>query len=373
MSEKKIPILDLQPELAELGDDIFAAVKNVIQSGHFIMGPDVAEFEKEVAAFLGTKHAIACNSGTDALFIALKALDLKPGDEVITSPFTFFATAEAISHHGATPVFVDIDPKTYNLDPAQIEKKINAKTRGIIPVHIFGQSCDMDAIQAIAKKHNLFVLEDVAQAFGSDFKGKKVGTIGDMGAYSFFPSKNLGCYGDGGLMTTDRDDLAQTAKMLRVHGAKKKYFNEIIGYNSRLDTIQAAVLRVKLKQIDRYNAGRREAAKRYNELLGNVPGVLVPQEASYTKHVYHQYTIRVPAEKRDALVEKLQERGISTMVYYPLCVSDLPVYKNLSAEFKTTPLASKYSHEVLSLPIWPQITGEIQMRVVKTLTECLNS
>jgi dTDP-4-amino-4,6-dideoxygalactose transaminase len=371
MSDKKIPILDLQPELQELGGEIFEAVKKVINSGLFIMGPDVAEFEKEVASYLGTKHAIACNSGTDALFIALKALDLKPGDEVITSPFTFFATAEAISHHGAIPVFVDIDSKTYNLDPAQIEKMITPKTKGIIPVHIFGQCCEMNDIQTIAKKHKLWVLEDVAQAFGSDYKGKKGGTIGEMGAFSFFPSKNLGCYGDGGLITTDRDDLAQMSKMLRVHGAKKKYYNEIIGYNSRLDTMQAAVLRVKLKQIDRYNTGRREAAKRYNELLMKIPGVTTPAEASYTKHVYHQYTIRVAGGKRDQVVAKMEERGIGTMVYYPLCVADLPVYKDLPAHLKKTPKASEYSHEVMSLPIWPQITGEIQQRVVNTLKECL--
>ncbi|MDB5098496.1 MAG: putative PLP-dependent enzyme involved in cell wall biosis [Cyanobacteria bacterium RYN_339] len=363
-TQKPIPILDMEPEINALWDEVNAAIQGVLRSGQFIMGPEVKAFETEVAAYLGCKHAIGVNSGTDALVIGLRAMDIGPGDEVITTPFTFFATAEAISMVGATPVFVDIDPLTFNLDVSKIV--VTPKTKAIIPVHIFGQGVDMDPVLALAKQHNLKVLEDVAQAFSGDYKGKKLGTLGDIGAFSFFPSKNLGAYGDGGLITTNDDALAETCRMLRVHGAKKKYYNEVVGYNSRLDSIQAAILRVKLPKIEEASAGRRRVADLYRELLKDVPGVNLPFEADYNRHVYHQYTIKVP--NRDAVQQALEAEGISTMVYYPVPCHQLPIYKGLGYQL---PLAEQAAAEVLSLPIWPTMAQEIQERVVQALKQAL--
>src|SRR5690606_19924572 len=263
----------------------------ILKSGQFILGGDVRAFEAEIAAYLGVKHAIGVNSGTDALLIGLRALGVGPGDEVITTPFTFFATAEVISLLGATPVFVDIDPESFNIDPDLIEEKITARTKAIIPVHLYGRAAEMEKIMAIARKHGLKVVEDVAQAMGGEAQGKKLGSIGDVGAFSFFPTKNLGAYGDGGLITTDNDELAELAKMLRAHGSRKKYYNEVLGYNSRLDTLQAAILRVKLPHIDAWNKRRFEAAVRYSDLLADVPHVVTPSLVE--GHVFHQYTIRI--------------------------------------------------------------------------------
>jgi dTDP-4-amino-4,6-dideoxygalactose transaminase len=328
-AEKEIPILDLSPEIEDLWDELNAAIQDVLRSGQFIMGSAVRIFEAEVAEYLGTQHAVGVNSGTDALVIGLKTLGVGPGDEVITTPFTFFATAEAISQIGAVPVFVDIDPETYNMDSALIEEKITPCTRAILPVHLFGQAAEMDPILALAEEYGLKILEDVAQAFGGEYRGRKLGTLGHAGAFSFFPSKNLGAYGDGGLITTDDPEVAETATMLRTHGAKKKYHNEIIGYNSRLDELQAAILRVKMPYIDEWNDGRREAARRYDALLGELPGVLTPHEAPNRLHVYHQYTVRITNGRRDEVRERLAEEGIGTMVYYPVSVHRLPVYDGL--------------------------------------------
>jgi dTDP-4-amino-4,6-dideoxygalactose transaminase len=367
-SEKKIPILDMTPEIDALWDEINGAIQRVLRSGAFIMGPDVKAFETEVAAYLGVKHAIGVNSGTDALVIGLRAMDIGPGDEVITTPFTFFATAEAVSMVGATPVFVDIDPKTFNLDVEQVKAKLNGKTKAVIPVHLFGQGVDMDPLMELAKAHKLYVLEDVAQAFSGAYKGKKLGAIGDIGAFSFFPSKNLGAYGDGGLITTNDDALAETCRMLRVHGAKKKYYNEVVGYNSRLDTIQAAILRVKLPRIDEASAGRKRVAALYAELLKDVPGVVVPFEADTNTHVFHQYTIRVLGGKREAVQKALDEAGVGTMVYYPVPVHQLPIYKNLGYSL---PIAEAAAGEVLSLPIWPTLDRATAERVVNALKQAL--
>jgi dTDP-4-amino-4,6-dideoxygalactose transaminase len=368
MSESKIPILDLRPEIERHWDEFIKAIEEVLKSAQFIMGPNVKAFEEEVASYLGVKHAIGVNSGTDALLIAVKAAGIGPGDEVITTPFTFFATAEAVSQVGATPVFVDVNERTYNIDPKAIEPAITERTKAIIPVHLYGQAADMDPIMNLAEKYNLKVIEDTAQAFGGEYKGRKLGTIGHIGCYSFFPSKTLGALGDGGLITTDDDEVAETVKMLRVHGSKKKYYNETVGYNSRLDEIQAAILRVKLPYIDEANEARRKAAHRYNELLKDIPGIVTPYEDVCAKHIYHQYTIRVLGGRRDQLQKHLAEGGIGTMVYYPVPVHKLPIYKYTVL---TQPVAEKLVGEVLSLPIWPEIEEEIQEQVAEAISELM--
>lgn len=365
---KRIPVLDLSYELKELKPQILGAIENVLDQGAFIMGPKVKEFERNVAEYLGVDYAITLNSGTDALVIALLAAGIGEGDEVITTPFTFFATAEAISQVGATPVFVDIDPHTFNINPHLLGSAITTKTKAIIPVHLFGQSVDMDPLLAVARQHNLIVVEDVAQAFGGEYQGNKVGTIGDVGCFSFFPSKNLGAYGDGGLLVTNNRELAEKSAMLRTHGSKKKYYNELIGFNSRLDEIQAAILEVKLPHIDAWNEGRREAAARYKELLGHVEGIILPAEESYSKHVFHQYTLRVLNGRRDELQAKLEGYGVSTMVYYPVPVHKLPVYESLNVSMS---VAETLSFEVLSLPIWPQIEASTQQYIAGKIKEAL--
>jgi len=364
----RIPIYDPRPEVEELWDEITQAVQEVLKSGRFILGPQVKAFEQEVAAYLGVKHAIGVNSGTDALVIALRALGVGPGDEVVTTPFTFFATAEAISVVGATPVFVDIEPRTYNIDPNLIEERITPRTKAILPVHLYGQGADMAPLLALAEKHNLRIIEDAAQAFGGECRGQKLGAIGDVGCFSFFPTKNLGAYGDAGLLGTDSDEIARAARMLRAHGSKKKYFNEMIGYNSRLDELQAAILRVKLPHLDRRNEARRRRAQRYHELLESLPGLIIPREATATRHVYHQYTVRIPGGQRDRVQRHLAEAGIDTMVYYPVPLHRLPAYAGMNV---FCPLAEALAEEVLSLPIWPQLEPSVQELVAATLRQAL--
>ncbi|MFN3430393.1 MAG: DegT/DnrJ/EryC1/StrS family aminotransferase [Candidatus Sericytochromatia bacterium] len=365
-----IPILDLSPEVEFLLPELMRAVEGVLRSGEYIMGPNVKALESEVAEYLHVKHAIGVNSGTDALVIALRALGVGPGDEVITTPFTFFATAEAVSILGATPVFVDIDPLTYNLDPFRVEEAITLRTKAIIPVHLYGQAVDMDPIMSLAAAYGLKVLEDVAQGMGGEYKGDRLGTIGQMGALSFFPSKNLGAFGDGGMIVTNDDQLAETARMLRVHGARKKYHNEVVGYNSRLDELQAAMLRVKLPYLEVANEGRREVARRYNDMLGRLPGLVTPYEAHYCRHVYHQYTVRVLDGRRDALQQALAEAGISTMIYYPVPVHKLPLYRDRDERMI---LAEEAQSQVLSLPIWPQMPADTQRQVVGALSNAMAS
>lgn len=378
---KPIPVLDLTPQLDTLWDEVNEAVQRVLRSGQFIMGPEVKAFEQEVAGYLGVKHAVGVNSGTDALVIGLRALGVGEGDEVITTPFSFFATAESISNVGAKPVFVDIDAASFNIDPTRIEAAITPKTKAIMPVHLYGNPAAMTQLIAIAEKHDLKVIEDCAQSFGARYSGacaecdgrcdaglrekltgKQSGTIGHVGAFSFFPSKNLGAYGDGGLLVTDDDAVAEQARMLRAHGAKKKYHNEVLGYNSRLDALQAAILRVKLPHLDAWNKGRFAAAQRYNNLLADVPNVIPP--ALVEGHVFHQYTVRLLESNRDAVQAKLKEEGISTMVYYPIPQDKLPVYEGQYAE---NPVSNQLGTEVLSLPIWPEISEETQKRVVAAL------
>ncbi len=364
MKRASIPILDLSDEISALWDELQVAIQNVLRSGQFIMGPNVTAFEAEVESYLGVKHAVAMNSGTDALYIALRALGVSAGDEVITTPFTFFATAEAISHVGATPVFVDIDPVTYNIDPALIESAITPHTKAIIPVHLFGHPADMDPILEVAARHGLKVIEDVAQAFGAEYKGRKAGTLGHAGTFSFFPTKNLGAYGDGGLLATDDDEVAELARKLRAHGSLHKYQNELVGYNSRLDELQAAILRVKLPHVDEWNLGRRRVAETYRHLLRDLPGIVLPTEQPGVRHVYHQFTLRVLGGRRAELKDRLEKAGIGTMVYYPIPVHRLPVYGQAANSF---PVAEVASAQVLSLPIWAQLGEHLQCEVVERL------
>jgi len=367
-TEERIPILDLHAEVNQLWDELHAAIDRVLRSGAFIMGPDVQAFEHEVAQYLGAKHAVALNSGTDALVIGLRALGIGPGDEVITTPFTFFATAESISNVGATPVFADIDDASYNIDPASIRACVSARTRAIMPVHLYGNPCEMTAIRDIADEYGLEIIEDCAQAFGArdPHTGRPCGTAGRVGAFSFFPTKNLGAYGDGGMLVTNDDDLAHTARMLRAHGSVKKYHNEILGYNSRLDTLQAAILRVKLPHIDAWNHARRGAAARYNDLLRDTPGVRTPELRA--GHVFHQYTVRLLNADRDAVQARLEAAGISTMVYYPVPQDQLPVYRD---HFTAAPVSAELARQVLSLPIWPGIPRATQERVARELRAAL--
>lgn len=366
--QHKIPLLDLSPEIDELWDELNEAIQEVLRSGQFILGPAVKAFEEEVAAYLGVKHAVGLNSGTDALVIGLRALGVGPGDEVILPSFTFFATAESVSLLGATPVFVDVDLATYNLDVARVEATVTERTKVIIPVHLFGQPVDMTALMAVAKRHELKVLEDCAQSFGAVYEGRKTGTIGHAGAFSFFPSKNLGAYGDGGLLATMDDAIAEEARKLRAHGSLRKYYNETVGYNSRLDALQAAILRVKLPRIDAYNEGRRRVAQRYTDVFRGVDGIVSPKVVD--GHVFHQYTVRVLGGRRDAVQKALEEWGVNTMVYYPVPCHRLPLYANRGL---TLPDSEQLSAEVLSLPIWPQMTEEVQYQVVEGVARILQS
>lgn len=370
MTQQKIPIYDPTPEIEELWDEINAAIQNVLRSGHFIMGPNVKAFEEEAARYLGVKHAIGLNSGTDALVIGLRAMGIGPGDEVITTPFTFFATAEAISAVGATPVFVDIDPRTFNIDAALIKPAITPRTKAIIPVHLYGQMADMSSIVALAREHKLLVLEDVAQAMGARQNGRKAGTIGNAAAFSFFPTKTLGAFGDGGMLTTNDDAVADEARMLRIHGSRKKYHNEVVGYNSRLDEMQAAVLRAKLPHLDRNNSARAQVGRRYTRALQGIPGVVTPQEIQGNDCVYHQYTIRVAGGRRDAVATALEGAGIQTMIYYPVPMHKLPIYASRGLRF---PLAEAASREVLSLPMGPHVMDVAVDDISARLAEAVGS
>lgn len=369
-----IPMLDLQEEYRYMLEDIDEAVLRNIAKAKYILGPEVKELEDKIASYLGVKHCIGVSSGTEALVLSLRALAIKlkgqeyfdRSDEIITTPFTFTATGDAILRAGATPVFVDIDPSTYNIDPNKIREYLYAsrfthyasRVVGIIPVHLYGQSCQMDEIMEIAKEYNLFVVEDVAQAFGASWKGKKLGSICDIGTFSFFPSKNLGGFGDGGMVATNDDEIAELVFMLRVHGGKDKYNSEHIGYKARLDTLQAAVLLAKFKYIDEFNEKRTAIADIYSKELSDINGILLPltshtSRISYACHVYHQYTIQVKNGRRDELQRFMKEKGISTMVYYPVPLYKMKVFEGRCKEFGNLDECEKVSPEVLSLPIEP--------------------
>lgn len=379
----KIPILNLQLQYHNLKSEIDLAIANVLESTQFILGPEVSLLETEIAHYLGSKYAIGVNSGTDALIIALRSLDIGRGDEVITTTFSFYATAESISIVGAKPVFIDINPHSFNIDPKQIKNAITPRTKAIMPVHLYGQSAAMAEIMAIAKEYDLKVIEDCAQGFGAIYEGdcidcnqtceqnwrekiagKYVGSIGDVGAFSFYPTKNLGAYGDGGMIVTNNEEVAELAKMLRVHGAKKTYHNEMLGYNSRLDSIQATILRVKLNYINEWNQNRRNIAEIYNQLLINAPNIITPTISK--GHVFHQYTIRITNGKRDELKDYLSNQGIGSMIYYPIPQDQLPVYQG---QYQSLPIATQLAKEVLSLPIFPELTLDEIKKVASTIIE----
>ncbi|MDF2626477.1 MAG: Pleiotropic regulatory protein [Symbiobacteriaceae bacterium] len=370
----RVPLLDLTVQLRELEDEVAAAVSGVLRGGQFIMGPQVAALEAELAAFTGVGHAIGVANGSDALHLALLAAGVGPGDEVICPAFTFFATAGAVARAGATPVFVDIDPVTYTLSVDDAAGRVGPRTRAIIPVHLYGHPAEMDGVMRLAAAHGLTVIEDTAQAIGAAVPdGRRVAAIGDFGTYSFFPSKNLGALGDGGMVVCADADLAAKVRLLRVHGAKPRYYHRVLGYNSRLDELQAAILRVKLKRLEGWTEARRAAAERYGRLFAEAglgggapaPGgpVVLPVERPGFTHVYHQYTIR--ADRRDALQAHLEHGGVGTAVYYPLPLHLQPAFAELGYRAGDLPVTEAACAEVLSLPIFPELTGEQQEYVVE--------
>ncbi len=373
-----IPPLDLKRQYQAIGADLSAAVLEVLASGAYIGGSMVQSFEQQFANYVGTTECVSCNSGTDALYLALRAMHIGQGDEVITSPFTFIATAETISAVGAKPVFVDIDPNTFNLDPDRLAAAITPRTRAIVPVHLFGQPMDMTAIVALASQHNLITIEDCAQATGATWNGDRVGSIGHFGCFSFFPTKNLGGCGDGGAITLNDPQLAADLRMFREHGSRQRYYHEAIGVNSRLDAIQAAVLQVKLPHLDRWNQLRTEVASRYQALLANIPGIILPQTSTGGKSVWNQYTIRLvapegvdPTDFRDRVRASLQTSGVISMIYYPLPLHLQQVYRDLGYTTGSFPITELVSHQVLSLPMFPELTFEEQQRVVYALKDAI--
>lgn len=373
----KIPPVDLARQYQSIEAEANLAALAVLRSGYYIGGTVVSDFEQQFADYVGTEHGIGCNSGTDALYLSLLALNLGPNDEVITASFTFFATAEVITLTGAKPVFVDIDPATFNLDPQLIEAAITPQTKAIIPVHLFGQPVNMTEVMAIAEKYNLAVIEDCAQATGAEWQGQRVGSWGKTGAFSFFPTKNLGGCGDGGAVTCKDPDLAANIRMLKEHGSRQRYYHEAIGINSRLDALQAAILKIKLKHLEDWNQQRRDLAKRYTELLQPLPNLILPREISGGKHVWNQYTIRViddgteTRSKRDRLRDKLQADGVISMVYYPIPLHLQPIYQPLGYQVGSLPHTEQVAKEVLSLPLFPGMTVAEQIQVVYALKENL--
>lgn len=348
-----VPFFDITRQNQSVKKELDAAIAEVVSSGRFILGEKVASLEKEIAAYCGAKHAIGVASGTDALHLALKACGIKQGDEVMTSPFTFVATAEAISYCGATPVFVDIEPKTFNIDPEKAEKRITKKTKAILPVHLYGQSCEMDKIMQISAKYGLKVIEDCAQAIGAEFNGRKTGSFGDAGCFSFFPTKNLGCFGDGGVITTNDEGVYTELKTLRNHGSRRTYHYDIIGHNSRLDALQAAIIRVKLPHLDTFSHNRAKRAEIYRQNLSKINKIVLPPEHPKAKHVFNQYTIRV--KERDALFGFLKDKGIGAMVYYPLSLHLQKAFAFLGYKPGDFPESEAAQDEVLSLPIFPEL------------------
>jgi dTDP-4-amino-4,6-dideoxygalactose transaminase len=357
-----IPVLDLKAQYQTIREEMDSAVHAVLESGHFVLGPNVRALEQEVAQFCGCEYGVGVASGTDALRLAIDALEIGPGDEVITTPFTFVASANTISRAGALPVFADIDPRTFNLDPKLVERAITERTKAILPVHLFGHLADMDALMELAVRYGLPVLEDSAQAIGATYNGRSACSFGIVGSLSFYPTKNLGAYGDGGMAVTCSSEMADQLDVLRRHGGRVKYYHERLGYNSRLDELQAAILRVKLRHLEEWTAQRRRVAARYNELLADLP-VAIPYEAPGMRHIYHQYTIRAP--RRDELRTFLKDRGIGTMIYYPLPLHLQEMYAVLGLGEGTFPEAEQAAREVLSLPIYPELTGE-QLQEVAT-------
>ena len=362
----KVPFVDLKRQYSSIKPEIDAAIQDVLDNTAFIMGENVKNFESNFAKFCGVKHAIGVSSGTSALHLALLGAGIKPGDEVITVPNTFIATAEAISHAGAKPVFVDIDKETYTINVSKIKDKITEKTKAVIPVHLYGQMVEMDDLMELAQDNNLKIIEDSAQAHGAEYKCRKAGTIANSGCFSFYPGKNLGAYGDAGMVTTNDDEIAENVKILRDHGRSDKYEHKIIGFNHRIDALQAAILNVKLRYLNGWTDARRKNAKLYNELLSNVD-VVTPVEKEYSKHVYHLYVIRT--KKRDELQKYLKTHGIATGVHYPIPLHLQPAYSHLDYKEGDFTVTEEYSGEILSLPMFGELTEEEIGYVVEKIKE----
>ncbi|HCF26022.1 MAG TPA: Cys/Met metabolism pyridoxal-phosphate-dependent enzyme [Cyanobacteria bacterium UBA11049] len=389
-SVNSIPILNLTQQYKNLAAEVNDVVLKVLASGGYIGGANVLGFEQQFSDYVGVSDCVACNSGTDALYLALLALGIGAGDEVITTPFTFFATAEVVSAVGAKLVFVDIDAQTFNLDLTQVAAAITDKTKAIIPVHLYGQPVDMTALMAIASSRQLAVIEDCAQSTGALWAGKQVGSIGHIGCFSFYPTKNLGACGDGGAVTTNDPAIAAKIRMLRQHGEKSSYHHVEIGINSRLDALQAAILQVKLRYLDTWNEQRQAIAARYHQYLSSIPGIVTPQELPGGKGVWNQYSIRLQegerrearaksedtsesnSNYRDRVRQLLQQKSVASMVYYPLPIHLQPVYQDLNYQQGQFPVAEQACHEVLSLPIFPELTIEQQEQVIYSLKDCLN-
>ncbi|MDZ8239779.1 MAG: DegT/DnrJ/EryC1/StrS family aminotransferase [Nostoc sp. ChiQUE01a] len=379
-SVNPVPAFDIKQQYTSIEAEVSAAVLEVLASGRYIGGPLVEGFEQQFAAYHGVSQCVACNSGTDALYLALRVLGIGAGDEVITTPFTFIATSEVISAVGAKPVFVDIDATTFNLDVEQVAAAITPKTKAIIPVHLFGQPVDMTSLMAIALTHNLSVIEDCAQSTGAMWGDQKVGSIGHIGCFSFYPTKNLGGCGDGGAITTKDPAIAAKLRILRDHGSKIRYLHEEIGVNSRLDALQAAILQIKLRYLDIWNERRREIANYYYQFLSQIPAIVPPQELPGGFGVWNQYTIRISGEKRNGASAKyrdwvrtqLQDQGVSSMIYYPYPLHLQPVYQNLGYQIGDLPVAEQACHEVISLPMFPELTQQQQDQVIYALKDCLN-
>lgn len=368
----KIPFLDLKPQYKIIKKDMNTALAKTMQRGDFILGKEVLEFEKQFARFHQRKFCVGLNSGTDALFLGLLSLGIGPGDEVIVPVFTFIATALAVTYTGAKPVFVDIDEKTYNIDVNKIEERITKRTKAIIPVHLYGQPADMNSIITLAKKYNLKIIEDAAQAHGAKYevtrnKWQVVASFGDIGCFSFYPTKNLGAFGDGGAVVTDNEEAYKKLLMLRDCGRISRYEHAVIGYNSRLDTMQAAILRVKLKRLEKWNQMRRKNAKRYTELLQEVKGVIIPFEADYAYHVYHIYAVRV--KNRDRIVEQLKKKGVGVLIHYPIPIHLQKVYSTLGYKKGDFPIAEKIAAEIISLPMYPHLKETHIKFIAKTIKD----
>jgi dTDP-4-amino-4,6-dideoxygalactose transaminase len=359
---RELRMVDLVAQYEDIQEEVDNAVKNILTKASYINGPDVKSFQSELEAYLDVPHVIPCANGTDALQVAMMALDLQPGDEVITASFTYVATAEVIALLKLKPVLVDVDPDTFLINPEQVKAAITPKTKAIVPVHLFGQSAPMEELMQIAKEHNLFVIEDTAQAIGSDYSFKdgtkmKAGTIGDIGATSFFPSKNLGCYGDGGALFTRNEELAKRLRMIVNHGQSKRYYHDDIGVNSRLDTLQAAVLRIKLRRLNEYSYNRQKAAAFYDKAFEGIIGLSTPKRATWSNHVFHQYTLKVDGLNRDALVDLIQEKGVPCMIYYPVPLHHQKAYRDDQHDGKLS-VTEKLCTQVFSLPMHTHLDDE---------------
>ncbi len=370
----KIQMVDLVAQYEQIKPEVDKAIANVLQNAQFINGPEVTAFKEELQTYLGVKHVIPCANGTDALQIALMGLGLKPGDEVITPSFTYIATTEVIALLGLKPVFVEVNPETFCIDPKAIEVAITDKTKAIVPVHLYGQAAPMEEIMGIAKKHNLYVVEDNAQAIGSEYTFSdgfkaKTGTIGTIGCTSFFPSKNLGCYGDGGAIFTNDDELAIKLKMVANHGQSKKYHHDVVGCNSRLDNIQAAILRVKLPNLDKYNDARRQVADKYDAFFAQFPQIKTPKRAEHSTHVFHQYTLQLEGLNRDEMVAYLAERGVPSMVYYPIPAHRQKMFESFGTANLNLPITDWLTERVISLPIHTEMKEEDLNRICQAVAE----